>query len=845
MEAAFRNPSQSLLSGSTSPVTSRVIRMSAARSAWLTRPMSRLVVNPTMSAEPTVPPAVAPSLPMNLAWYGGEQATRLPGFWAWQPSPIDGRRASVIQGTSLSFTNPAPTYRTERASASFENGVARLSVTDAPFGSLSASVTVDMDKTPYLSVGVPRSDGGWAVKVNPGSASVDTYVQADTHQSGAFLYDLRKATGWSGTRTFRLILFALGTRGDVTHFTGVQFVGASGNVGQLETHDSYWFPHQLTSRVEGPDRIVAADSTVCMPDTHTVAQRLHVSRMRTGTIVLTGELPVGAVSWDAVNKQVLLEGEGFRAAIAISRPVRFLGVYSSAADRLADRPAVRGAPRRAWALALDDLASGDDVVVAASFGLPGEDRDTISRRAQSFATALSFEKGLQECESAWDALLASVPHPLAFSLPAVNPRGADPESIRRSYYRAWVFLLSDSLPAMPEAGFPFPQVCCGKPSLWSEGAPKARFTSQWESVIGMQYLALVDPETAWQAYEGLLSLVSPSGTLAGEGLPTRFAQTALTLVSLTGDRQRLLRIYPALKRLLLWKAADPRWLYKGSTPSDQKDAEFVTHALVDMEYARRIASELRLSEEEAFWRERTRALAADFHAWFWSPDKRRTWRIFRSATGMHEEPDRMWNLQGLALPDTYLLTAERETYLHLYREAIGRGREGLPFLIPELAAFPKYNYTLAGIWRHGTPEEAALMAQAASRDAALGDEFSEGYTQTYPPVAVGVKPSLFGALLAIDCAFWRNGLRMGAGSPLLLPVPGAVGVWNLGVHGGRAGAVFDGRARKLTFQGSALRSLTPPANSAVRILTDGTTQWTVPIPPREGFGLLAATNGNR
>ena len=129
------------------------------------------------------------------------------------------------------------------------------------------------------------------------------------------------------------------------------------------------------------------------------------------------------------------------------------------------------------------------------------------------------------------------------------------------------------------------------------------------------------------------------------------------------------------------------------------------------------------------------------------------------------------------------------------------------------------------------------MAEAAMRDIAQAGEFSEGYTQTFPPKAVGVIPSLFGALQAIDGALWKNGLRLGIGPPELISMPHSAGVWNLTIRGKRLGFVVDERASRIDLQGPALDLLLMPPSVRSSPFSDLTARWTAPMPPREGIRL--------
>lgn len=813
-------------------VLCRELKAEGLQSAWLSLPLSRLVVNPHMAADAPVPPAAAPMLPLNMAYYAGRTPVPLPYFWAWRPEEPKGSAPTVIPGPTAEFTPEAEKiWRVERAKMQFIMGSAHLAVEAEPFGSMSTTVSVDLNKTPYLVVSVAETTGQWALKVNPDASAVDTYVQGDTSQIGNFVYDLRKVTGWSGRRSFRVILFAIGRRGNAVTVNSLRFVGARGENGAKMTSRS-WEPHRIVSAAEAPD--LKAEAVVCLPDARTIAQRLKVSATGGRPLVLMGQMPRGQVRWNAMTRTLTLQNDRVQAALTVSRKARFLGAASSAVDLMADGAKSEQAEGGAWALAFDGVNVGEEIVVVARFALPGENAAEAGDELSRLATSAGFDAAQKRQETFWEAQFGRAPQPLDWHLRLAAAHGATAGAIRAAYYRAWAFLLSDTLPPMSEADSPFPQVACGKPSLWAEGAPRSRATSQWESVLGMQYLALVDPETAWQAFEGLMAQVDPQGTLGGEGLPSRHAQTAWVLYALTGNRERLTRVYPAVKRLLLWKAANPRWLYKNTTPTGDKDAEFVVHALLDMGYARRIAERLGLTAEVAFWNERSAALAKDFHRWFWGAGGK-TYRLYNTDTLRQTEPDRSWNLQGLALPPEILRPEERAAFLKLFRAA---SSAEMPFLIPQLAGFPKYNYTLRGVWRYGEGKEADLMAEAALRDVALAGEFSESYTQQFPPTAVGVIPSLFGALQILDAALWHNGVCFGEGAPLLTDLALSGGIANLRLPGGTVTFLWDGPAGRLAIEGAGLlRALPLPDGYTSAATANGTPLWTGKLPSHSGLSL--------
>jgi len=770
-------------------------------------------------------------LPLNMAYYGGQTPTPLPYFWAWQAGEPLRTDPAVNSGPAAEFTPELEKiWRVDRATLRFAKGRAHLAVETEPYGSMSTTVTIDLNANPYLIVRIPETTGQWALKVNPGAAAVDTSLQADTSQTGDFLYDLRKATGWAGKRTFRVILFAIGRQGNAVTVDSLRFVGARGENGAKMTSRS-WEPHCIVSAAEAPG--LKAEAVVCLPDVRTIAQRLKVVTTGGKPLILMGQMPTGQVGWDAATRTLTLKNDRFQAALTVSRKARLLGAATSVADLLAGGAGVAQTEGGAWGLAFDGVGVGEEVVVVARFALPGENAGAAGEETAQLATSAGFAAALKRQETFWETLFGRAPQPLDWHLRLATPHGVTAGAIRAAYYRAWAFLLSDTLPPMPEADSPTPQVACGKPSLWAEGAPRSRATSQWESVLGMQYLALVDPETAWQAFEGLMTQVDARGMLGGEGLPSRHAQTAWTLYSLTGDQERLARVYPAVKRFLVWKAANPRWIYKNSTPPGQKDAEFVVHALMDMGYARRIAQRLGLTAEVTFWTERSAALAADFHRWFWGPGGK-TYRLYDASMARQAEPDRAWNLQGLALPPEILKPEERAAFLKLFRASAGAET---PFLIPQLAGFPKYNYTLRGVWQYGEAKEANLMAEAALREVTLAGEFSESYGQQFPPAPTGVVPSLFGAMHILDAALWHNGVCLGEGAPLLTDLAASGGVANLRLRGGTVALLWDGSAGRMAIEGSGLRNLSLPDGTVATTTSNGLPLWTGKLPPHSGLSL--------
>ncbi|MFD0599468.1 integrin alpha [Catellatospora coxensis] len=83
---------------------------------------------------------------------------------------------------------------------------------DAPlsFGSFSRWMELDVDKYPTVQIAVSGSTGLWALKVNDGTLPVDIELQSDISKTGVYSYDLKKFTGWQGSKRFQLRIFAIG-----------------------------------------------------------------------------------------------------------------------------------------------------------------------------------------------------------------------------------------------------------------------------------------------------------------------------------------------------------------------------------------------------------------------------------------------------------------------------------------------------------------------------------------------------------------------------------------------------------------------------------------------------------
>jgi len=495
------------------------------------------------------------------------------------------------------------------------------------------------------------------------------------------------------------------------------------------------------------------------------------------------------------GSHLLVRNGAIRYAIALDAPGTFEFLVPPAGFRLRSSRGVSeaawggtasGAKREEggwWSFRIDPYAAPHGCVNAVvKFAEPEEFAAELLSDVRGMAGSGLLDDLLKKRTERWDQWLASVPEPQTTDLlKSVNPKGATAEGIRQAYYKAWVFTIQNVIPG-DKKNYPYPQLATGKPSLWDEGEKRAPFSAAWESFLGTQFYAFIDPKTAIESFKGLMSLVDQDGMLGGESLPSRKAQTAMVLYRLTGDLEMLKETYPALCRYMEWRMKITHWIYGDMQPNPMwKDAEFVFSAIIDMEHLADIATLLGKTGEAKLWQVKRQELYRDSQRWFWAtPTTPPVQNWCGDGPVPNPQDHAVWvttalYMDGLLAGDYLASTLAK--FDALYDTEANFAGFGMP-------KYPDMSYTVYGLLKQGYTARARGLMEASIRDIVrAGAPFAEQYVGD-DFRADGVRPSLFGSSMIIDFTMLMNGYKYDRGSPAVaLTQAQASGVSGLLIRG--------------------------------------------------------------
>ncbi|MBD8078387.1 hypothetical protein [Cellulosimicrobium arenosum] len=670
---------------------------------------------------------------------------------------------------------------------------------DVTHGAVERTVTVDLDRDPLLTVDVPQTSAKWALKVSDGGKDVD--VQWDTDRTGVLTYDLAGLTGWSGEKTFTVKLFHVGRSG----WTAFDRLAIHGTPGWLESASdvgSTWHAAALD-----------ADASYSSGATLHTADVFHDETSFSRTIDADGTDGVGVVgaydgdvSYDADASVLTVRSE--HEVYAVDLPE---GTDVRYAASLAGLGATSSTPTGTSGAWIATVPSGR-TVLGLGFAVDDDlvDPDPVAAAGERAAAATQDPEGDRETWTAyWDEYLATVPVPEDFSLQGVDAVGVEPADVERFYYQGWVNIEQNVLPATPETGNAYVQIGTGKPSMWMKGTPGTKNVASWDSLLGMQDLVHVDPDTAWGAFEGMMALVDDEGGLGGESLPSRKAQTALVLQQVTGETDRLEGVYDDLARHLRWESQNLAWKNPGTTPSEhERDAEFVVSLLVDLQYAQEVSTIVDRPEDVAEWQGIIDDLLPQYQDWFFEDDGTTYQKVWLDDSKQPDVGLTQYVATGLHVPGLDDVTVDRLTARF---DSEYDPDEQFAGLAAEAIKAPDAQLMIYGLLDQGDVERAEVLANSITRDMVRSGWFAEVYQETgegldSTPIARGVRPSLFGISQLIDNVWMANGYRLDQGRPSFLRMPGREGGITGLTHGGESFDV-DLTAQGVTLSGAGSRGL--------------------------------------
>lgn len=776
--------------GRINPPNAESLRETHERqSRWLSLPKSRVVLNPYNFLQRTVPVETCPdtALPLNAGVYAGGTAlwlNKLLMLYSYR----EGAAAAVEAGWTDDLRVSEDAWSGGSNTTAEQVGKSLRLTVHGPMkgcpacGAAERWLEVDLDRYPWLEVTVDTVGDAWALKVADELTTREVLLQHDTTTTGTFTYNVAEAARWQGTRKFAVRFYVIGKNLPGT-LSNLRFLGFE-EPQRVEAVScrTKWAPHVLRSQATYNQGGKVA-TTDAFADTETVVREFRFEDHAAGAWSLTGQYK-GIPSWDGSAGVLTVEGTTLTYAIAFRGGLKGskISYYPTEVDLYAGSEARKRPFAEAgfWALDLEPGVQSSSSLICSVAFTPKDATPTAPRKA---VKALAREPGeiLAQQRDWWDRYLASVPHPANFELASnMLPLGVTAEDVRAAYYKAWVFLGANSLPIMPETGYNYPQIPAGKPSMWLEGHPMARPTASWDSLFAMQFQAYTEPELAWKAFEGLMTLVDPDGRLGGESLPSRKAQTAFILHQVANETEKLRGIYPALKRHLLWERQNPRWIHKEHDYEDEKDADFVVSLIIDMRHMAKIAEVLKQPDEQKFWLDEAEKLFADYRQWFWETPESDPVQTYFTGSGRRREGNGLWVLSGLALPDLQDDKDRLDGMMRLFRRIYAPDRTFTNFFLPK---YPEIQFVVTGLHAAGLKQEAALIANVAIRDVTRSNMFAEQYDIADFPNPDGVRPSAFGAGMLIDMLWMKNGYRMDQGKPMTIDLHGECGgITNLRVR---------------------------------------------------------------
>jgi len=640
------------------------------------------------------------------------------------------------------------------------------------YGAVEKSVTVDLTASPRLSVSIPATSAQWSLKLRRATGG-DIELQHDTSATGTFSFDVAAATGLTGQQTFFVKLFVIGPGGSTVTVTRMSLHAGSAWLSAAPTFTRTWRPQDIEHVAQFDDGTITTQTAFVDLDAVT---RVVSPSIGSGRPAVLGAYS-GTASYDAASRTLTTSASDGRYTRAITLPQGAEVSFYSSAAAAASGDSPRTAPASGTSAWVALLPAAEPSAIGIGYArATGTTQAEAARSAALRASSVSAaQTAIAQRASEWDEYLAKVPEVQDYSLSAVDPDGVDAATVRRMYYMAFVALRENVLPPEPESGSTHRQIATGKPSGYTGGAERNRASASWDSLLGMQYYAYVDPDVAWDAFTGMMADVADDGGLGGESLPSRKAQTAWMLYNVTGDREKLAAVYDDLKRHLAWEGEHLAWNYGDHGGHDERDAEFVVSLAIDEGFAIDIARTIGRDGDVAGFQAAIDDLRSEYAQWFFPGGRAVQYIWLGGGTG---DPDgtSQYVATGLHMPD--LTEAQRSAVMARFDEDYDPAAQ-FAGLAADAVKAPDAQYVAYGLLEQGEATKAEVFLSAVLRDVVRTNELAEVYTQAADGVSLprvsGVRPSLFGAAQVIDNVWLLNGYRSDLGAPAFVRLPHTTG----------------------------------------------------------------------
>lgn len=544
----------------------------------------------------------------------------------------------------------------------------------------------------------------------------------------------------------------------------VQMATAGGNGQDAASVSTTWYPHKITytAQYNQPSGTTLNGYDFFVDNEDTIMRVLEVDGDTDKDLVLSGLVHGNSATWDSSQGVIHVVADAYDYVMKI------VGINTSGeAVSLTETPTVNNSE---WRLTLQAGTGMKKYAIVFGFAAHGADTATEAISRVNSALSQSVDQTLTNTKNYYNTLLRKAPKPTKWGVQEVATGGVTADSHKLKYYEAWTFVLANYVKNIPEDNYDYPQVLCGKPSLWNGGNSSCPGTCAWESFFGYQFLAYMLPEEAWAAYEGLMSHVDASGDLPGECLPSRKAQTAWFLYAMDNNQNKLSDVYPAIKRYLQWREENPRWIWEWCDLPGEKDMEFVVSWLRDVDYAILICDVLGLSADKTMWENKQDAMMTNFRNWFVTPDK--IYQYYFANTGAHYYSYRNEDLPhmiatALDIRDLPTDLAQRfKDYYLSYHDANG------PMSGFTKQKHPDSDFVFYGLLENEMYQEFKEYVNINLRECVKANPFAERMIVSNNACEVeGVMPSLFTACTVITSTFLNNRVRVDSGTPTEFVIP--------------------------------------------------------------------------